>query len=224
MGGKTLVSTSLLEACACVSLWTCRCDCGDLDLECNRRLQWKIDTILVVLRAIARTGSTNGRMKIHVVGWVRSSSMCLTDYNRNSGIIPPISSHFLFFLNLYVLTNRNMTTTSTHQIGAALLSMMASAMAFAPTITPLAALHRPTASSSSSQLQVAVDPSVASTKEYQDVCGNIFGEDEMMSRLQKTNYLYPRHVEVIEDLSEMAGEMTDKIVSASLHCELLCAV
>ncbi len=87
-------------------------------------------------------------------------------------------------------------------------------MAFAPTITPLATLHHPAAAtSSSSQLRVAVDPSVASKKEYQDVCGNIFGEDEMMSRLQKTNYLYPRHVEVIEDLSEMAGEMTDKIVS-----------
>lgn len=99
-------------------------------------------------------------------------------------------------------------TTSTHQVGAALLSIVASAIAFAP--TPLVVV-RP--SLSSQQLRVAVDPSVATTKEYQDVCGNIFGEDEMMQRLEKTSYLYPRHVEVIEDLAEMAGQMTDTIVS-----------
>jgi hypothetical protein len=127
---------------------------------------------------------------------------------------------YSFFFDLSLFTNRNMTTTSTHQIGAALLSMVASAMAFAPTITPLSALHHPRASTSS-QLRVAVDPSVASTKEYQDVCGNIFGEEEMMNRLQKTNYLYPKHVEVIEDLAPLAGEMTDKIVSFRTFC---CAI
>ena len=104
-------------------------------------------------------------------------------------------------------------TTSTHQIGAALLSMVASAIAFSPT-SPLAVI-RPT--TTTSQLQVAVDPSVATNKEYQDVCGNIFGEDEMMQRLEKTSYLYPRHVEVIEDLAELAGQMTDKIVSVMIE-------
>jgi len=94
---------------------------------------------------------------------------------------------------------------STNQLNAAaVLSMMATAMAFAPTAVMTT---RPT-----SGLSVAVDPTVASPKEYQDVCGNVFGEDEMNDRLKRTNYLYPKHVEVIEDLSEIAGDMTNKIL------------
>jgi hypothetical protein len=89
---------------------------------------------------------------------------------------------------------------------AAVLSMMATAMAPSTVMTT-----RP----SSSGLSVAVDPTVASPKEYQDVCGNIFGEEEMKDRLKRTNYLYPKHVEVIEDLAEIAGSMTDKIVSVN---------
>jgi hypothetical protein len=91
---------------------------------------------------------------------------------------------------------------------AAVLSMMATAMAFAPSTVM-------TTRPSSSGLSVAVDPTVASPKEYQDVCGNIFGEEEMKDRLKRTNYLYPKHVEVIEDLAEIAGSMTDKIVSVN---------
>jgi hypothetical protein len=97
-----------------------------------------------------------------------------------------------------------MTPTSTH--AAAIFSMVASVMAFAPA---------PLVSRGATTLGIAADPEVATTKEYQDVCGNIFGEDEMLNRLEKTAYLYPSHVAVIEDLSEIAGKMTDEIVSCS---------
>jgi hypothetical protein len=93
--------------------------------------------------------------------------------------------------------------TSKTQFAAA-LSMVATAMAFAP---PKAFVR------SSSALNVAVDPTTVTKKEYEDICGVMFGEDEMMQRLQKTSYLYPRHVEVIEDLAPIASDMVDDIVS-----------
>ena len=58
-----------------------------------------------------------------------------------------------------------------------------------------------------------VDPTVVTTKEYEDVCGVSFKEDELKQRLSATKYLYPRHVEVIEDIAPIAGRMVDDIVS-----------
>jgi hypothetical protein len=63
-------------------------------------------------------------------------------------------------------------------------------------------------------LNVAVDPTVVTKKEYEDVCGVVFSEEEMSKRLERTSYLYPKHVEVVEDLSPIAGQMVDKIVSS----------
>lgn len=54
---------------------------------------------------------------------------------------------------------------------------------------------------------------MASSKEYKDVCGVTFTNDELNQRLSATKYLYPRHVEVIEDIAPIAGEMVDEIVS-----------
>lgn len=80
-------------------------------------------------------------------------------------------------------------------------------MAFAP-VSPYTSMSRaPTVA-----LNVATDPSTVSKKEYEDICGVVFGEDEMITRLQQTSYLYPKHVEVIEDLAPIAAEMTDKIL------------
>lgn len=64
----------------------------------------------------------------------------------------------------------------------------------------------------SSALNVVVDPTTITKKEYEDICGDVFTEDEMMKRLEKTSYLYPKHVEVIEDLGSIAEEMTDSIL------------
>lgn len=51
-------------------------------------------------------------------------------------------------------------------------------------------------------------------KEYQDICGVDFDDRAMQDRLQKTAYLYPKHVEVIEDFEPLVNQMVDDIVSA----------
>jgi len=59
---------------------------------------------------------------------------------------------------------------------------------------------------------VAVDPSTVTKKEYEDICGVSFDEGSLQERLKATNFLYPKHVEVIEDIGPIAGEMVDKIL------------
>lgn len=99
---------------------------------------------------------------------------------------------------------------------AVVLSMVGSVMAFAP-VTPYSSRV-----SAVTALNVATDPNTVSKKQYQDICGVSFGEDEMVSRLQQTSYLYPKHVEVIEDLAPIADEMTDKIVSTEVMFMYAC--
>jgi hypothetical protein len=60
---------------------------------------------------------------------------------------------------------------------------------------------------------VAVDPSVVTKKEMDDIVGVDFDRDSMHKRLQTNVYLYPKHVEVIEDIAPIAGRMVDEIVS-----------
>lgn len=73
---------------------------------------------------------------------------------------------------------------------------------------------RPTYSrvGSASLKMVAVDPSTVTKKEYEDICGVSFDEGSLQERLKATNFLYPKHVEVIEDIGPIAGEMVDKIL------------
>ncbi|KAL3925373.1 MAG: hypothetical protein SGILL_000459 [Bacillariaceae sp.] len=61
-------------------------------------------------------------------------------------------------------------------------------------------------------LNVAVDPSVITKKEFEDVCGAEFDNDSLQDRLKATNFLYPKHVEVIEDIAPIAGAMVDEIL------------
>jgi hypothetical protein len=65
----------------------------------------------------------------------------------------------------------------------------------------------------SSALNVAIDPTVVTKKEFQDVCGVEFDTYNLQERLKATNFLYPKHVEVIEDIAPIAGAMVDDIVS-----------
>ena len=62
-------------------------------------------------------------------------------------------------------------------------------------------------------LHATVDPSTVTKKEYQDICGVDFDDDTLGDRLARTAYLYPKHVEVIDDFTPMVDRMVDEIVS-----------
>lgn len=81
---------------------------------------------------------------------------------------------------------------------------MASAMAF----QPASLLSR-----RSTSLNVALDPTVGTKKEFEDVCGVQFDHESLEQRLARTSFLYPKHVEVIEDIAPIADKMVDDIVS-----------
>jgi len=96
---------------------------------------------------------------------------------------------------------------------------------FKPTIialicTPLANAFSPSLSSSSfagqqrltSSLSATVDPETVTKKEYEDICGISFNEEDMGQRLERTKFLYPKHVEVVEDLSPMVDDMVDNVL------------
>jgi len=61
-------------------------------------------------------------------------------------------------------------------------------------------------------LQVSVDPKVVTKKEYEDICGVNFDEESLDKRLERTSFLYPKHVEVVEDLAPMVDRMVDEIL------------
>ncbi|GKZ00107.1 hypothetical protein MPSEU_000964100 [Mayamaea pseudoterrestris] len=85
-----------------------------------------------------------------------------------------------------------------------ILASAASVAAFAPSTTSNSRV--------SSSLNVVTDPSVVTKKEYQDICGVSFDEDTLFKRLESTNYLYPKHVEVIQDIAPIAGAMVDEVL------------
>lgn len=104
------------------------------------------------------------------------------------------------------------------KITLGLVSAVGAAYAFSPlpTVTPKA----------STALNVAVDPTVVSKKDYEDICGTSFSEETLEQRLKRTSFLYPKHVEVIEDIAPIADKMVDEIVSTDvvarascLHCD-----
>ena len=69
---------------------------------------------------------------------------------------------------------------------------------------------------SSSRLKATVDPTVVTKQDYADICGVSFDVHDMGRRLERTSYLYPRHVEVIEDFAHIANNAVDDIVSSIL--------
>lgn len=94
--------------------------------------------------------------------------------------------------------------------------------------TPQSLVGRTTATASttttrtSSRLHSTVDPTVITKKEYQDICGVDFDDATLGDRLRKTAYLYPKHVEVIDDFAPMVDKMVDEIVSIVLPCCFYC--
>lgn len=76
------------------------------------------------------------------------------------------------------------------------------------TPTSLATKHH----RSTTAINVSVDPEVVTKKEYHDICGVDFDKGTLEDRLKKTNYLYPKHVEVLEDFAPMVDKMVDDIL------------
>ena len=87
---------------------------------------------------------------------------------------------------------------------AVILSSVAAAYAFQAA---------PSKSRIGSALKSTVDPTTITTKEYEDICGTAFDDGSLQDRLKFTNFLYPKHVEVIEDIGPIAGAMVDNMVS-----------
>ena len=87
---------------------------------------------------------------------------------------------------------------------AILLSSVAAVYAFQSTSTSARV---------GSALKSTVDPSTITTKEYQDICGTSFDDGSLQERLSYTNFLYPKHVEVVQDIAPIAGAMVDNMVS-----------
>jgi hypothetical protein len=94
--------------------------------------------------------------------------------------------------------------------GSVVVTAMSAVLAFQP--ASFSRSHKAT----SSQLMVAVDPTVVTKKEYEDICGISFDSESLERRLQATSYLYPKHVEVIQDIAPIAAEMVDNVVSRSV--------
>jgi hypothetical protein len=95
-------------------------------------------------------------------------------------------------------------------------------LAIAPSITAFApsrvkSVQFPVASSA---LKATVDPETITKKEYEDICGVNFDQELLQKRLERTSYLYPKHVEVVEDLAPVVDEMVDNIVSFPYLLEL----
>mmetsp|Transcript_91009 Transcript_91009/g.136329 ORF Transcript_91009/g.136329 Transcript_91009/m.136329 type:complete len:410 (+) Transcript_91009:187-1416(+) len=91
-----------------------------------------------------------------------------------------------------------------NRLGAFIASSMLVAVASFQTQKP--------ASRVSSALKATVDPSTITNKEYEDICGVSFDQGNLHDRLKFTNFLYPKHVDVIEDIGPIAGRMVDEIL------------
>jgi hypothetical protein len=91
-------------------------------------------------------------------------------------------------------------------------SSVLSLLVCAPTITAFA----PSVKNAQfySSLKATVDPETITKKEFEDICGINFDQESLQKRLERTSYLYPKHVEVVGDLAPIVDEMVDKIVSS----------
>ncbi|KAK1736859.1 acyl-[acyl carrier protein] desaturase [Skeletonema marinoi] len=95
---------------------------------------------------------------------------------------------------------------------AALAAVLSSAASVVAAFTSPAVTSSATSKKSTTSIYSTVDPSVVTKKEYQDICGVDFDDRSMQDRLRKTSYLYPKHVEVIEDFEPLVNQMVDDIL------------
>jgi hypothetical protein len=93
-------------------------------------------------------------------------------------------------------------------------------IAVSSSVWGFAPLTKTSVVSSTALSMVAVDPTTVTKKEYEDICGISFDGDTLQQRLKSTKYLWPKHVEVIEDIAPIAGQMVDDVVRV---CVCVCA-
>mmetsp|Transcript_34510 Transcript_34510/g.63469 ORF Transcript_34510/g.63469 Transcript_34510/m.63469 type:complete len:419 (-) Transcript_34510:319-1575(-) len=107
------------------------------------------------------------------------------------------------------------TFTSPKTALAAVITAVGSCSASCSAFTPQSFIGQRTAATNGricTSLSSTVDPNVVTKKEYQDICGVDFNNADLTDRLTKTAYLYPKHVEVIEDFEPMVDKMVDEIL------------
>lgn len=108
-----------------------------------------------------------------------------------------------------------MPSTTAAALAAVLSSVASVASAFTTPSSSSATTSATTnAGKTPTKLYSTVDPTVVTKKEYQDICGVDFDDNALTDRLKKTAYLYPKHVEVIEDFEPLVNKMVDDIVSS----------
>ena len=126
----------------------------------------------------------------------------------NNHSFVPLDSSPLLFSNITSTSKylTRMRSSNNVVVASILAAAVQSALAFQPT--------SPLSSTKTALSMVAVDPTTVTNKEYEDICGVSFDDDALEKRLEATNYLYPKHVEVIEDIAPIAGAMVDDVVSS----------
>lgn len=98
------------------------------------------------------------------------------------------------------------------------MEINAACVLFAATISLTSAFVVPSipktthARGTTSALSVAADPKLVTTKEYEDICGDTLVGNELARHLERKDYLYPKHVEVIEDIAPVADAMVSDIL------------
>jgi len=98
-----------------------------------------------------------------------------------------------------------MSSTTKQYSLAVLASIYQGVSAFAPV--------QSSAKIDSTSLSMAtIDADTITKKEYQDICGVDFDDTSLAERLARTAYLYPKHVEVIEDFEPLVDQMVDNVL------------
>jgi len=92
---------------------------------------------------------------------------------------------------------------------ASLSILLTSGVSLVISFTPksLLSYHR-----AATSLQVAVDPDVVTKKEYDNISGIGFEDHGLHERLERANYLYPKHTEVVNDFNDVVDSMVDNVL------------
>jgi len=88
-------------------------------------------------------------------------------------------------------------------------------LALAQTLGVAVAFHAKSISRPSftaTSLMATIDRASVTEKEFTDICGTDFDVNDLEKRLERTNFLYPKHVEVIEEIAPLADKAVDDIL------------
>lgn len=122
-----------------------------------------------------------------------------------------IAASVLSTLSLFVSVTNAFTapSASTKTNTPAILSSTttSSSSSLSPIIQSSSARN---ARSSALCMSSAIDPTTITKKEYEDILGTDFEDSD--AYYHKQQYLYPKHVEVVEDIAPIADKMVDEIL------------